>query len=178
MKGEKTMQANNLCPCSSNKNFGDCCQLYISKEYQAPSPEALMRSRYTAYYLKDYEYIICTYVEEKATKLSVKDIKAASDDTIWLDLQVLSSFAEGDVGEVEFIARYGVLDPIESTDGAHKQPRRGFYQMHERSRFVLQDSRWRYLDGDNLSQTGPIKLGRNETCLCGSGKKYKRCCAK
>ena len=47
-------------------------------------------------------------------------------------------------------------------------------EVHENSRFVKEQGQWFYVDGDLKSQA---KVGRNDPCPCGSGKKYKRCCA-
>ena len=50
--------------------------------------------------------------------------------------------------------------------------------MHENSNFVRQQGRWLYTDGETLAPSlAPWKPGRNEPCPCGSGKKFKRCCA-
>jgi SEC-C motif-containing protein len=41
-----------LCPCGSdNKKYTDCCGRYLDGGEAAPTAEALMRSRYTAYAL-------------------------------------------------------------------------------------------------------------------------------
>ena len=66
------------------------------------------------------------------------------------------------------------------------------YILQERSRFLQQekDSKlcWFYIEGEYpepapIEQSAspvPVKsaktLGRNDPCLCGSGKKYKKCC--
>ena len=41
--------AKDLCPCGSGKEYGECCEPIIKGTALAQSPEALMRSRYTAY---------------------------------------------------------------------------------------------------------------------------------
>jgi SEC-C motif-containing protein len=165
------------CPCGTEKLFSNCCYPIISAEVLAPSPEALMRSRYSAYATKHYTYVANTYaanasggnsvnLKSSETSISTQDIKSASDNTTWCKLDVLSTWKEKEEGEVEFIAYYKNSD---SKDGQ-------FLAMHELSRFVRINNAWFYLDGDMLAGSGPVKLGRNDTCLCGSGKKYKRCC--
>ena len=47
-------------------------------------------------------------------------------------------------------------------------------RLEEASRFVQEEGRWYYLNG-NTSE-GPLKPGRNDPCPCGSGRKYKACC--
>ena len=73
---------------------------------------------------------------------------------------------EDDRGVVEFIARY-------KQKGVE-------HRHHERSRFARgEDGRWMYLDGDTVKPPPVLrgeKVGRNQPCPCGSGKKYKKCC--
>jgi len=46
-------------------------------------------------------------------------------------------------------------------------------RLHEESRFLRENGQWLYVDGDCRVE----EIGRNDTCPCGSGKKFKRCCA-
>lgn len=173
------------CPCGSMLTFCDCCYPYISECANAPSPEALMRSRYSAYATQHYDYVANTYADNELTKtnnvktcsagsvsgtsephknrVTATDIKSTSKDTIWCKLNVLSAFETSQKGEVEFIAYYQV-------EGR-------FFAMHELSRFSRINQKWLYKDGDALSKSGPVIQGRNERCLCGSGKKNKHCCS-
>jgi SEC-C motif-containing protein len=163
------METSQTCPCGSSAAFSSCCYKYISGAQSAPSPEALMRSRYSAYVSKHYNYIADTYSTakentelERSALVSASDIKASSKDTLWCKLEVLGAYEFGEVGEVEFIAYYNRQDQ--------------FFAMHERSRFKRIENNWYYEDGDMLTKSGPVRQGRNDACLCGSGKKYKRCC--
>ncbi|MGE0616813.1 MAG: YchJ family metal-binding protein, partial [Bacteriovoracia bacterium] len=45
------------CPCGTQSNYADCCERYISGKQYAPTPEALMRSRYTAYTKAEMGYL-------------------------------------------------------------------------------------------------------------------------
>ena len=159
----KTAYMPRVCPCGSEKSFSYCCEPYILQIEHAPHPEALMRSRYSAYVVKAYDYILSTYALSAQKNIALVDIVDASKNTKWLQLKVMSAFTQDAIGEVEFIAYYQ-LDKI-------------FYAMHELSRFIKEDQQWYYVNGDMLGKSGLIKLGRNDNCLCGSGKKYKRCCA-
>ena len=152
-----------ICPCGSDMLFSECCEPYILQRKLPSSPEALMRSRFSAYVKKAYAYIVNTYTVASKQNLTVANIAEASKDTTWIKLEVMSAYEQDEHGEVEFIAFYKV---------GHR-----FYAMHELSRFIKEDKRWRYVNGDMLGKTGNINLGRNDTCLCGSGKKYKHCCA-
>jgi len=52
------------------------------------------------------------------------------------------------------------------------------WNLHEISHFVKEKDQWLYVDGDLLESPPAItnKIGRNEPCPCGSGKKFKKCC--
>ncbi|MFT4652862.1 MAG: SEC-C motif-containing protein [Patiriisocius sp.] len=170
------------CPCGTSKLFEQCCKPYITGITYAPDPEALMRSRYSAYATKNFAYVALSYAAnytpnnavasaakidvyttvKRKSPISVSDIQLSSENTLWCKLEVLNAFELANRGEVEFIAYY-------KTDG-------GFFAMHELSRFSKVNDRWFYEDGDMLHKSGALTLARNDTCLCGSGKKFKRCC--
>ena len=121
--------------------------------------EELMRSRYSAYVLNDFDYL------RRSWHAPTRPARLQPDQDIrWTGLTVLACQAgqPGDrSGRVEFIARY-----------EHRgQPG----QVHEDSRFVFEQGQWFYVDGDLRNAD---KVGRNDPCPCGSGRKYKKCCAK
>ncbi|NTV15128.1 MAG: hypothetical protein HGA96_14555 [Desulfobulbaceae bacterium] len=155
-----------ICPCNPEKEFAHCCGPYLAGEKLPPTAEALMRSRYTAYTLDDYGYVIRT--SHPSNRPSEKDF---TDEVKidWLGLDILDTAAGGEEdreGEVEFVARYQV--------SGRKM------QQHERSQFIKEEGQWFYQDGDIVKppQAHSEKVGRNEPCPCGSGKKYKKCCYK
>ena len=116
-----------------------------------------MRSRYCAYVLKRSDYLAATW--HPSSRPAALDI--SGDDTPWQRLVILSTAKGGaadNEGVVEFAAYY-----------------RGG-QLHERSRFVKEEGLWLYLDGKILPPLAEARVGRNEPCPCGSGKKFKRCC--
>ncbi|MBU0728747.1 MAG: SEC-C domain-containing protein [Proteobacteria bacterium] len=151
------------CPCSPDKKFNKCCGPF-HKGAAAPTAEKLMRSRYSAYVLKDYDYLNRTcHPDHQADAADFAD----QGDIIWKGLEIVDTEAGGEDdqdGIVEFVARY-------SLKGAE-------YRQHERSNFIRQDGQWIYLDGEFV-KPAPVhseKVGRNEPCPCGSGKKHKKCC--
>jgi len=162
------------CHCGSGQNFSNCCEPYITGQKAAPTPEALMRSRYSAHVISDIAYIKNTVVPEKRAKFNEADVKAWAQSE-WLGLNVLS--ASGNT--VEFIAKYRKKGRV--------------IEHHEVSKFKNIDGKWYFLDGDSheheegqghhhhAPQTPVVreepKVGRNDPCPCGSGKKYKKCCA-
>jgi SEC-C motif-containing protein len=116
------------CPCGG-KSLASCCGPYLSGERVAPTAEALMRSRYTAYALGDDAYVRATWAVE--TRPSSKEL--GEQGLKWLGLEVKKHVPDGDRATVEFVARYKIAGQ------AHR--------LHEVSRFVREDGRWYYLDG-------------------------------
>jgi SEC-C motif-containing protein len=164
------MNDNDLCPCGSELSLSDCCGPIVSGERLAPTAEALMRSRYTAYALGDMAHLKRSLDPRWHATFDEPGAKEWSEKATWKGLTVLSTKAgrEGDEeGEVEFVARFEM-------DGQEQQ-------MRERARFRKKGGEWRYLDGKVKSTQEPVvssgpKVGRNDPCPCGSGKKYKKCC--
>lgn len=157
-----------LCPCCSEKLFTECCGPFLSGMAVAQTPEALMRSRYSAFATGEIDYIKKTM---KGKALKTFDREATEDwiaQNHWHKLEVLEApevTAGCNQGFVEFIAHYCV----QGED----------YELHECSKFLKEDNRWYYVGGSNRThtQTGTTKIGRNDPCPCGSGAKYKKCCA-
>ncbi|HEX5803913.1 MAG TPA: YchJ family metal-binding protein [Azospira sp.] len=128
MKRPATATANAApCPCGSNQPYARCCGRWHAGE-PAPSAEALMRSRYAAYVLGLADYLLATW------HASTRPESLADDAVRWLGLEVKRHQPDGDRAVVEFVARY-------RADG------RG-HRLHETSRFVREDGRWYYVDGD------------------------------
>jgi SEC-C motif-containing protein len=154
------------CPCGSGQVFGACCGPYLSGREKPPTAEALMRSRYTAFVQNDTAYIARTGPTEK--KGADEEAGELPNNLEWLGLEICatSQGMENDTqGKVEFIARYRVGENAG--------------QMHEISRFARVDGNWRYTGGVVIPEgqvRGAPKVGRNDPCPCGSGKKYKKCC--
>jgi len=127
-----------------------------------------MRSRYSAYALQEIDYILSTHIQNPDEEVDRESTEKWAAESEWLGLDVVETEAGGagdDEGVVEFIARYR----LQGTDATH----------HERARFKRVDGRWLYSDGEMVKPKPVVrespKVGRNEPCPCGSGKKYKRC---
>ena len=121
------------CPCGSGRRLEACCGLLHAGTQQAATPEALMRSRYSAFVLGDEADLRATW--HASTRPEQLDL-AADGAVRWLGLEVRgSAMADEMHGTVEFVARYRV--------GGRGQ------RLHETSRFVREaDGRWYYVDGD------------------------------
>jgi len=156
-----------LCPCGSKKSLTECCETIIQGKQPAKTPEALMRSRYTAYALGDMEYIAETMRGEATKAFDPKSALEWSQNATWLGLEVIDAPSikeDENVGFVEFIAHY-IYN--------HKQQ-----SVHERSEFHRENQCWYYVTGTpgRKKPQKAEKIGRNDACPCESGKKYKKCC--
>jgi len=153
------------CPCGSSQKHEDCCGALLAGKANAASAEALMRSRFCAYASDDFAYLSKSW--HRSTR--PRKFEADNDGLVWTRLEVLNTTSgqqSDSSGTVEFIAHYIVNDK-----------HRG--QMREVSDFVFEDGQWFYVDGKQVKGE-PVKsekVGRNDPCPCGSGKKYKKCCA-
>lgn len=126
------------CSCGSGFPFAACCGPFIAGLGRAPDALALMRSRYTAFTLSRTAYLLETW--HPSTRPAALDLEPARR---WLGLRIVETDAgePGDVrGTVEFVARSKV--------GGRAQ------RLHERSRFVFEDDRWLYVDGERLGPRG------------------------
>ncbi|MEO0649353.1 MAG: YchJ family metal-binding protein [Planctomycetota bacterium] len=126
------------CPCGRPAALGKCCGRYLSGGQSAPDAESLMRSRYTAFALGTAE-AIDYLVETHHPAHREPDLRAGIEATVasvdsWEGLRVMSAQADGDRGTVEFVAAFRL--------GDHPQ------QLHERSEFVREGSRWLYTRGE------------------------------
>jgi len=150
------------CPCGTNKSYADCCGIYISGKQPAPTAEALMRSRYTAYTKIDIDYIKKTMRGVALNDFDITATHAWAERVTWLKLDVIHTSEHGDNGIVEFVATY--MENLQTRT------------LHERSQFIREDNHWYYVDGNTTTQNASKKVGRNEPCPCGSNKKFKKCC--
>jgi SEC-C motif-containing protein len=117
------------CPCGQPKSYADCCGRWHAGA-AAPTAEALMRSRYSAFVLALEPYLRSTW--HASTRPA--DVQA-DENTRWLGLTIKRFEATGaDSAIVEFVARYKI--------GGRAQ------RLHEVSRFVREDGRWYYINGD------------------------------
>ncbi|QOY52611.1 YchJ family protein [Candidatus Sulfurimonas baltica] len=143
------------CICGNKKDYNECCGAIINSKTKANSAEELMRSRYSAYVKGDSAYLLKTALKENLHVDDAKLIEEFSNSVEWLKLDVLH--VEKNI--VEFKAYYKENEKINV--------------LHEKSNFIFKDDMWLYVDGELFNS----KIERNESCPCGSGKKFKKCCA-
>ncbi|MBQ3670795.1 MAG: YchJ family protein [Treponema sp.] len=164
------MSEKNLCPCGSGLAYADCCEGIIKGTTKAPTAERLMRARYSAYEKQEIDFIINSCEEgEKIAEIDKKATEEWSKTSTWHGLKILRTEKGGENDEeglVEFEATY--------TD------KKGFRDIHhEIGLFKKINGEWMYSVGNVKPMTvvrEGAKIGRNDPCPCGSGKKYKKCC--
>ena len=159
------MDKHSACTCFSGLPFGECCAPYLERLAVPESAEALMRSRFSAFQVKDPDYLKETWDPIKRPK----HLDFEKDERVWSSLEIVSTvggLAQDERGVVEFKAQYKLGDDT--------------YLFHEISRFVKREGRWLYLDATFPYHGKVAHKGewlKNAPCPCGSGKKLKKCCA-
>lgn len=159
------------CPCGSQLPYAQCCEPLINGVKPAETAEQLMRSRYTAFTRAAVSYLIDTVHPDKRSQHDEKTTRKWAEKAQWHSLEILSTekgCAQDTEGVVEFVALY-----------TEKQKR---VKHHEIAQFKKEGARWFFVDGQPPAITPHLrttpKIGRNDPCPCGSGKKYKKCCGK
>jgi len=154
------------CPCGSGQTFGACCGPILAGG-PAPSPEAGMRARYSAFVTANIDHLERSLAPEARHDFQRAETETWARTAEWQGLEIRGTTGGGagdTEGTVEFTARF----TINGKPQAH----------HERSRFRKEGDGWFYVDGamgqGTVTRTAP-KVGRNDPCPCGSGKKYKKC---
>lgn len=149
------------CFCDEKLMLQACCGRYHQGE-NAPTPEALMRSRYSAFALGLSDYLLATW--HSSTRPEVLTFDPATE---WKRLTILSAAPPlAYSGQVHFRAFF--CEPKSA------QGRKRWHVLEEVSRFVKENQRWWYVDGSPTLIR--LKPRQNEPCLCGSGRKLKQCC--
>jgi len=149
------------CPCKSGLTYQQCCQPFHQKQQYPTNCEQLMRSRFSGYILQLGHYLFDTYHADYRGNLTPTQL--AEKTVEWKNLQIIETDTLDTTGFVEFKAWY--IDENQLSC------------LHERSRFIKLDKQWLYCDGDIYPEQKSGKINRNDPCPCGSGKKYKKCCA-
>lgn len=159
----------NLCPCGTSNLLTECCMPLIKGVQKAQTAEQLMRSRFTAFVIKDAEYPVRTHDPRTRGHLDIQGVQQWMDKCDFTRLEILKTEngMPGDLeGKVHFKAFF-------SEDG-------GPEDVHEeKSLFRFLEGQWFFTDGKahvESFQRDTLKIGRNDPCNCGSGKKFKKCC--
>ncbi len=131
MKKESDLQF----PCCSGKVYKECCQPYHEEEKYAPTAEALMRSRFSAFAIPNADYLWKTTLPGKIKFHNKADLQEWGEINTWTKLEIVRTPA---LNHVEFKAYY--------TDHEGEP-----HIHHEFSVFQKMNERWYYVSGDFLS---------------------------
>lgn len=152
-----------LCPCGSIHDYEVCCGPIIAGT-PAPTVEALVRSRYTAFVKCALDHVERTHAPEVRDDFNRADAERVTQQYEWRGLEIRRVTETGDTAKVEFVVRFRREQQELSTISVS-----GFRRDH---------GQWLYVNTES-SQIAPqrvTKIGRNDPCSCGSGKKAKKCC--
>ena len=165
------MKREEECQCKSGKILGECCAPIIAGEKPAVTAEELMRARYSSYVTGAVDFLRTSATKEVQAEFDEAASAAWSAQAQWHGLEIVGTKAGGegdDEGVVEFRALY-------TANGE-------FCNHHEVAQFVREKDGWKFADGELIGEQPIVredpKIGRNDPCPCGSGKKYKKCCGK
>jgi SEC-C motif domain protein len=160
-------------PFQDPKSLEAYCLPFIRGEKKPETAADLMASRYVAYTLQEIDYLMTTLLPKKRTITDRQSAEIWAKRATWLGLEIKNTergTKEDKDGTVEFIAKFSV----DGTETAH----------HERAEFERVNGTWYFVDGKLIDENGATrqpfrhaqpKLGRNDPCHCGSGKKFKKC---
>lgn len=152
------------CSCGSNISFEKCCGPILNADL-ATTAEALMRSRYSAFVHRKLDHVERTNAPEIAKDFNRAEAERLAEECEWHGLQILHVKETGDNAQIEFVIKF-------KRDGQDMA-------QAELASFRRENGQWLYESGQlNLQQNQRIvtKVGRNDPCPCGSGKKAKKCC--
>ncbi|WP_294288962.1 YchJ family protein [uncultured Chryseobacterium sp.] len=119
------------CPCCSGKTYEDCCQPFHTGENNAPTAEALMRSRFSAFAIPNGDYLMETTFPGKRKYHNRKDLQEWGEINTWTKLEIIN---KPNANKVEFKAFYTDEDGVPQIH-------------HELSTFKMVQNRWFYVSG-------------------------------
>ncbi len=174
MQQQTVRTEDGACPCGSGRAYEDCCGVYHGGGAWPEDAPSMVRARYSAYARHQWQFLVDTHMPApQETGPSADELRKGSEFVDWQGLNIVGSGLSTDEDEegapnVDFYAYYRLPD--------------GLHQLGEHALFTEKDGRIYYAGGAELRpaplrHAGP-KIGRNDPCPCGSGKKYKKCCGK
>lgn len=159
------------CYCGSGLEFNACCGPILEGARPAETAEALMRARYSAFATKQAEFLHESLHPDHRGDHDIGATRRWAERSQWLGLEIVDVNGGGQddaEGSVEFIATYKDHDIVKP--------------HHEISSFRKVAGIWYFVDGKlvppKTEVRAQLKVGRNDPCPCGSGKKYKKCCGR
>lgn len=129
------------------------------------NPKELLKARYEAFVRGDVDFILESHHPETRSQVDRESIRRWSQESKWLNLEIQSFEDHKDRAHIRFAVQY----------------ERDFAKFNhvELADFRKHEDRWFYYDSDfptpETERRLEVKVGRNDPCPCGSGKKYKKC---
>ncbi len=155
------MAPTETCPCRPDRPYSYCCAPFHLGTALPATAEELMRSRYSGFVKAFPDYLMATTHTNLLPQTDRSSLLNFATSVKWFQLIIKGTEAgkmTDATGKVEFQAWFeqgGKLNCI-----------------WEKSHFEREEGRWKYHSGQ---QKGMPRIGRNDPCPCGSGKKYKKC---
>jgi SEC-C motif domain protein len=171
------------CPCGNETTFEKCCGPFLAGETYPETAEALMRSRYTAFVRADLDYIEKTMAPEAKDDFDREQTRRWAHESKWKGLKIVDTEDGGPndkKGMVEFIATYELEG--EGTDhhevALFRRDKKGHWVFVGGEAHTHKEGEGHHHEATHepVLRSEP-KVGRNDPCPCGSGKKFKKCCA-
>ncbi|UJF20901.1 YchJ family protein [Shewanella sp. OMA3-2] len=165
-----TFNYNQPCPCLSGITYQACCHAYHTQQRVADSADTLMRSRYCAFVVGEFDYLINTHHPRYLADLTTE--KLSQGNTLWLGLQVLTHQLIDKSHPAFNLTFIDTVQAIVVFKAWYKLDK-GVDAIFEESHFVRHEGKWFYTQGVQMEVDLPR---RNDPCVCQSGKKFKQCC--
>ncbi len=135
-RSEAVLERHELdCPCGSGISYAQCCLNFLSGRAKPSTAEQLMRSRYTAFYFRNTDYLFGTHHPDTRSPRLRKELQSVVHNIMWRSLNVLAvvkGTKDDKNGKVEFECTY-------HQDGE-------LHEFYEKSRFKRYKGDWKYYD--------------------------------
>jgi SEC-C motif-containing protein len=155
----------NICPCNQEVDYATCCKPIHLRERLPQNALELMKARYSAFSKHQIDFLLDSHHSETKDVIDPDEISEWAKNAHWDHLEIIRHEVLAEDKElVEFKAKYR---------------ENGINQIHhEISQFKKEGPEWFYYAGEIVphQEIKAQKLGRNDPCPCGSGKKFKKCC--
>eukprot|EP01023_Acetabularia_acetabulum_P018802 TRINITY_DN1950_c1_g5_i1.p2 TRINITY_DN1950_c1_g5~~TRINITY_DN1950_c1_g5_i1.p2 ORF type:complete len:253 (-),score=14.22 TRINITY_DN1950_c1_g5_i1:883-1641(-) len=144
-------QNKKICPCQSGLDYEQCCSKYHDGEIE-PTPEAVMRARYSAYCKTKVPYLLVTthsknpsqkgtWYQGKQSSTLEEDMRATCKKVAFHTLEIVEVENQGEEGYVKFRTQFKYVGQRGQRDETTK-----LQSMEEKSKFAQEDGRWKYLE--------------------------------
>ncbi|EFJ51642.1 hypothetical protein VOLCADRAFT_103277 [Volvox carteri f. nagariensis] len=160
----KGIASDAVCPCGSGAVYEACCLPYHQGPAVPPTPEALLRSRYSAYVAKEPAFIADTthpdspeYTGSRASYMGTVKQTMRRLDPLQLTLLGSEPGTSQDEAFITFRLKRRVRDP-EAPKGAAAE----VDELTERSRFIRVKARWMYLDSQFIEEEEQEQQGKEK----------------